>query len=431
MYETEFLKIKKDEFFSDNSARMTVRPNQKYSIITTITGKKGVPYCAYFFVILHDSQEREIVRRIRWITDFSGRPTEYKILFSALHGTENAIVGYRINSETPVKSDVEINLPQLSLMDLKEESDDGIELFDDINEYEIPQLPPLSSQEEDTLEKKMVWIFSPPRSGTTWLGDRLLRHPDNAIWFEPWIGFHIGASFINEGSQTVDPQFDRVYDLQSKGGSYFFSPHHKKNWVPALRKFVLARTYSEVQTFTKNIIIKEPVGSHSADILLECLPNSKLIFLLRDGRDVVDSRIDMHGKNTWAKLRPLNTEESRYLAIKWYSFQWNKITERINRAYQNHNPDLRLLIRYEELRKDTVTELRKIYNFLQIKINDDDLAKIVSIYDFENISPSQKGQGKFNRTAMIGGWRISFSEKEQELMNSIMGDTLKQMAYQV
>jgi len=40
------------------------------------------------------------------------------------------------------------------------------------------------------------------------------------------------------------------------------------------------------------IIIKEPHGSLAADTISECLPNSKIIILLRDGRDVLDSEVD-------------------------------------------------------------------------------------------------------------------------------------------
>jgi len=51
---------------------------------------------------------------------------------------------------------------------------------------------------------------------------------------------------------------------------------------------------------SKNIIIKEPNGSFAADVIAECLPDSKIIVLIRDGRDVLDSRFDMHKPGSWA-----------------------------------------------------------------------------------------------------------------------------------
>jgi stalled ribosome alternative rescue factor ArfA len=180
----------------------------------------------------------------------------------------------------------------------------------------------------------------------------------------------------------------------------------------------------------KNLVIKEPVGSHAADIIMECFPNSKLVFLQRDGRDVVASRIDMHGKNTWASLKTINPNQ-RIKSIKWYSYQWVKINERINRAYTNHNPDLRMVVRYEDLKKNTLSELRRIYHFLNIEITDNQLEEIISKHDFKKIPEKDKGQGKFYRSASPGGWKDNFEENEQDLMNSIMRKTLTQFGYSI
>jgi len=295
----------------------------------------------------------------------------------------------------------------------------------------VPKFSTLTPEQEDILEQKMVWIFAPPRSGTTWLGSQLLNHPENIIWYEPWIGFHLGIINDDKNISGEDLPFERIYDTMAASSSYFFSPYHKKNWLPALRKFILTRAYSESQTFEKNLIIKEPVGSHSADIIMECFPNSKLIFLLRDGRDVVDSRIDMHRKGSWANLSELVGPMRRKQSTRWYSYQWNKLIERINDAYQNHDPTLRLLVRYENLKNNTFEELKKIYKFLNVKISDDELKKKIQQHDFKRIPSSKKGAGKFYRTASHGGWKENFTREEQELMNSIMGKTLREFGYEI
>ena len=48
----------------------------------------------------------------------------------------------------------------------------------------------LTKEEEGILEKKMVWIFGSPRSGSTWLATQLLKNPENIVWDEPYIGVH-------------------------------------------------------------------------------------------------------------------------------------------------------------------------------------------------------------------------------------------------
>ena len=273
------------------------------------------------------------------------------------------------------------------------------------------------TEEDAIFETKMVWMFGSPRSGTTWLGARLLNHHKNIIWNEPYAGVHFN-----------------ILKSQTKRKGYLFSEAEKKNWLPELKKFILSRAYSHAQTRQKNLVIKEPNGSDGADLLLECFPNSKLIFLLRDGRDVVDSLIDAHRPDSWnPNLRsiPLNSQKIRNSEIEKHAKSWNSITESVYSAYNNHNPNLRLLVKYENLRKNTLEELKTIYQFLKIEIKDEELGHIIDKYDFKNIPKEEKGPGKFFRSATPGSWKEHFSEEEKDLMNSIMGKTLENLNYNV
>jgi len=274
----------------------------------------------------------------------------------------------------------------------------------------------LTQEEEDTLEKKMTWIFGTVRSGTTWLGTELLKHPENVPWDEPYIASHLIAFRLIHGKRS----------------GYFFSEQHKKDWMPALRKFILSRTFSHAKSLSKNVIIKEPNGVGGVYLIMECLSHSKLIFLLRDGRDTVDSLIDAHRPGSWNKgLPPLKTEKDRMEAIQKYSNGWKKSIPVVWETYQKHPDALRHLVKYEDLRKNTFPELKKIYNFIQVDISDDELKKIVDNYEFENIPKSKKGPGRFYRSATPGGWKNNFNDKEKDMMNSIMKDTLKKFDYEI
>jgi len=290
------------------------------------------------------------------------------------------------------------------------------------NKNLVAPIDSLTEEQEKTLEKKIVWVFGSPRSGTTWLGTQLLSHKKNITWHEPYIGYHLGL-------------FKKSWYKNRK--EYFFSEYHKNNWLPFLRKLILARTFSLSQTLEKNIIIKEPNGSNSADIIMECFPNSKLIFLQRDGRDVVDSLMDTHQANSWSKQipnlnrKPLETEIVKNEAIKKYSENWKEITNIVWETFKKHKPEFCLLVKYEDLIKDTHSNLKKIYQFLDVNIENSELNEIIERHDFKNIPSDQKGSGKFYRSASPGAWKNNFTTKEQELMNSIMSETLKQFEYQV
>jgi len=207
--------------------------------------------------------------------------------------------------------------------------------------------------------------------------------------------------------------------------------------LPIFRKFIVIRAYHHSQNFDKNIIIKEPTGGGGSEILMECLPNSKMIFLLRDGRDVTDSFMDAIKPESWKGSRkdhPKTEEEiekKRHKKINQYSKMWNSFISAVSKSYDNHNPELRLLVKYEDLRKDTLPELKKIYNFIGIKITEEDLERKIKEAAYENVPQSEKGPGKKIRTAKPGNYVENFSAKEIELMNSIMGDTLKKVGYHI
>jgi len=429
------LKIPKNDIFVLNSKNISIKKNQQYQLKTNIKAIKGLKYSAYVFVILLDDLGNELSRHISWINKIGNESNPYEIIFFT-NISESAIIGYRINHETPVKSEFEIefeDLDNLKFIEIKDQKNKS----DDITNFIIPKMISLTEEEENTLEKKIVWLMGSPRSGTTWLGSQLLSHVDNYNWLEPWIGFHIGTpitSLIGIGVKKTPKYLSRLYDIQRSNPDYFFSPHHEFNWIPLLKKLIIGRMYSQIQSFDKNIIIKEPVGSHASDILLRTTPNSKLIFLIRDGRDVVASMLDTHSNESWMKwidLISIDDNTNRKMMIEWYSILWNFIIEKIDQAYEHHDPKLRIIIKYENLKKDPLFELGKIYNFLNIKISTNELEEKINFFDFEKISPSKKGKGKFYRSAKINGWKDSFNFQEQKLMNSIMEETLKKHDYNI
>jgi len=420
------INLNSNQSYSESSEKIKIIPEKKYRIKTEIQGINGEAFCGYFCIIILDKNEKEISRKIQWLNDFSGNKNELEIIFQAPANSKNILVCYRINVETPLKSECHCKVLspekiQVSQVDLKTPED-----FDSPENYVLPKVRELTPEEEDTLEKNLVWIFASPRSGTSWLGTQLLSYQTLSV-NEPLIGLHLGMRQPRFREKII-----RHIDIFKIEPDYFFSQIYSNSWMRYLKKLILHRLFAQVKDLSKKIIIKEPNGSMGADILAKCMPNSKIILLLRDGRDVIDSVLDSLQKDSWVTkqyhITPLDIKK-RFSDIKYQADLWVVVTQLLMDVFNKFPEQQRLLVRYEELRKNTKMELQKIYNFLKIDIPQNKLEEIVEKYSFENIPADKKGSGKVVRSATPGKWKESFSKKEQKVLNEIMGDALNKLGY--
>ena len=103
--------ISKEEDFSHFSKKISIKSNQQYKIETNIIPINGKPYSGYFVVIILDSKGKELNRHIKWINVFDGKQKNLSIIFTNSNEGITATVGFKINIQTPVRSDVEIQIP--------------------------------------------------------------------------------------------------------------------------------------------------------------------------------------------------------------------------------------------------------------------------------------------------------------------------------
>jgi len=418
------LKLEKNQDCSYSTSKFNVISKKKYSVTTDVCGFEGTPFSAYFGVILYEN-EKQLGRRIKWLNDFSGNKKKYEIIFITPTKCNSLRFIYRINKETPLQSKCSYEILPINKITLEENSDLK-ENYDLPTKYHLPRLKELSFEEENLLEKNLVWIFASRRSGTTWLGRDLLSYKTKFM-NEPLIGKVF--DFTREGTKYT---LRRYIDVHHEDISYFFSDHYKETWKFYLRKLILNRIYSQFQDVTSKIIIKEPNGSMGADIISECLPNSKIIILIRDGRDIIDSNLDAVETNSWLalahNLKKIEKNE-RILYIKEKAEEWNKLIEILLRTYSNHNSELKLFTHYEKIRKNTFEELKKIYQFIGIGIDDSIIREIVEKFSYENLPNEVKGPGKFIRFANPGLWKKNFNDDEKKVFEKFLGNTLKKLGY--
>ncbi|HEX2128480.1 MAG TPA: sulfotransferase [Solirubrobacterales bacterium] len=284
-------------------------------------------------------------------------------------------------------------------------------------------------------EDRLAWIMGSSRSGSTWLGKMLGAISNAACIDDPHLGHHLGTwrpISIAWATAADRPELTTLRALKRDHDDYFFSDRYRDAWMPALRDLVRARFGAQLAeqatTEEPHLFVKEP-GSQSAQLIFEAFPASRLIFLLRDGRDVVESWLDAYDEGSWAiEGGAFNvSDEGRLPLIRWLSTVWAFRTAAVGRAYERLSPQARVMVRYERLLDDPASELKRICETCGIDC--DELETIAEQHRFSRISPAERGSGQAARAASPGGWRESMSVREQRAMHEIMGPTLARLGY--
>jgi peptidoglycan-N-acetylglucosamine deacetylase len=103
----------------------------------------------------------------------------------------------------------------------------------------------------------------------------------------------------------------------------------------------------------------------------------------------------------------------------------------IERAFKAHPPELRRMLRYEDLLADPASNLGSLVEWLGLGRSERWLERAVEANAFDSIAPEQKGPKKFYRSATPGAWRKNLTEEEAGTLESVMGDKLRELGYPV
>jgi Sulfotransferase family len=325
-----------------------------------------------------------------------------------------------------------------------------------------PQLPDVGPGfDADAFESRLVWIFGSIRSGSTWLL-RLLCHP---LTLEPenGLGFRLPAD-ANDGPPvdalpvnefllghhlaplTGDPMKLKggryvpatVNNFWSSDANYLLSREFRHVWRAELRRFTLVRLHAVLERAATRfsvgddsaVVIKDVGTSHVADVVMSLLPRSRLLFMIRDGRDVIDSLIHAAQPGGWfARLtKPLiSSDEDRLDFVRGKAVEWACSTDSCQRAWGAHPPNLRRMVRYEELLADPVGELESLCRWIGL---DRDRATVEAAVSANTFGANEAtGPTEFSRAASPGLWRQNLSPEEQRIAAEVMGERLADLGY--
>lgn len=271
--------------------------------------------------------------------------------------------------------------------------------------------------------ENMIWIFCISRSGSSWLRDMMAEPGECRVWEEPSVGRLFGAFY------------SRAQKRQLASSDFIMGNATRKGWIKSIRNFVLdgARYAHPLLDHGHYLVIKEPDSSAGVPLIMEALPESRMIFLVRDPRDVVASALDALREGGWMyEAKDETSRKEKTLAdrepdnfvrtrAKLYLRQVGSIRE----AYNAHK-GRKVLVRYEDLRADTLATMKRIYSSLEIPVEEELLVRVVKRHSWERVPKEERGAGKFYRKAAPGGWREDLTPEQAKMIEGITAPLLQE-----
>lgn len=182
----------------------------------------------------------------------------------------------------------------------------------------------------------------------------------------------------------------------------------------------------------------------------------RAVYLVRDLRDVLDSNYARDKEMGTAYYHGPDANLDDYLRdflkgkVNRYG-SWQAHVESWINSPLSRSGDL-LVVRYEDMRKDTEGKLLEILGFLGIERPIEVVRKAIENNDLKNMRKKEEAaktsgvqmekgkgqlivghtlteQGRFVRSGKVGGWRDRLTPFQLEMVDQYAGSTLKKMGY--
>jgi hypothetical protein len=265
--------------------------------------------------------------------------------------------------------------------------------------------------------EQLIWMFGHSRTGSTWLSWMMAELENQERWHEPYVGMLFGFFMF---------QKLKGRDTLLNNPTFIMGEPYREVWLKSISNFILEGAVARFPEFREEqyLVVKEPNGSIGAPLLLEATPGSRMIFLIRDPRDVVASRLDAFREGSWTgRNRDYSTAKKLMKGTRRLADDYLKVVSKVQEAYEAH-PGEKALVRYEDLRYDTVGAMKAMYEALEVEADEAQLEAAVAKHSWARIPESEKGKDKFFRKAQPGSWRDDLSPGQVKLIEHVTGSII-------
>ena len=264
-----------------------------------------------------------------------------------------------------------------------------------------------------------IFIGACPRSGTTFLGERLGAILQGKVTPESQFKRDILAAFAQGHSETVPAILDK---------SFYY-----RLWTdrPAAADLAAALIQGIEETF-EQLVFPEGIGDHPTGIwvdhtpvnfnqfnaLRQLFPKARFVHILRDGRAV------------YASVRQLSWGPGNPMEGAW----WWRAQVSAGLAASQIYPDICMTVRYEHLVAGDLEEWGRLLRFLRDDpdlVVTDEMINATSTYDVPDFTQHQHalvGAGLSSGRAQA--WKAELPQREIEIFEANAGSLLDPLGYE-
>lgn len=310
--------------------------------------------------------------------------------------------------------------------------------------------------------KTRFFIAGEMRSGTSWLARTLDTHPEVFCKGE--------GSFFGRGQEVEEiPVYrgptpslsnaietcDRLQtwrDLSWNGWARGDDEKETADITRLVIDYYLAR--DSAASGKKIVGDKSPLHTDHVNEIYKLFPDTKVVHIVRDGRDVAVSLMHhfwrlSEDRGGIFELEPQELEKrdayyadpEGFLASGQSIFTEERLEQmavRWGRRVMKASRDGKLSpegfhqLRYEDLLQDAEGHLSEIFTLLGARADERTIRRCVEENRFERLAKRGKGQedaASFFRKGVSGDWREVFTGRDREIYESVAGEALRQMGY--
>lgn len=256
-------------------------------------------------------------------------------------------------------------------------------------------------------EKKLYFVCGCPRSATSAFSHALAEHKELSTSAESNFLYY----FLRDSKSPLYDSFQRTKENVSDG---WFNKHkiEEKTYLKYIGGGIIDMFIDNSPT---NIYLEQsPENILVVDKLIDMFPNTKIINMVRDGREVVCSMLKSGFKTPWSNDFQKACEAWNHYAKKGYEFS-QKSPEYVLNVYQ------------KELVNNTENSVRDVYKFLELEYEHSttlylSTKRVNSSYGNENGQDFKTA--KDPALLKVPQWE-KWTKKEMNIFYKIAGDTMK------